>query len=75
MRRQSKLNIIKRNCIDENCKGDELDVMGVAVKNKESFTIYKCMTCKKQHLIARKGNKTEQELVEKYIKASSIVLK
>jgi len=75
MTRQSKINIIKRNCPDEKCKGDESDVLGVLVKDKESFTHYRCLTCKKPYFVPRKGNKKEQELTEKYIKSSSIKLK
>lgn len=68
-------NIIKRDCPRDKCKGDEADVLGVFVKNNESFTHYKCLTCKQNFLVPRKGDKKEQELVEKYIKASPIKLK
>lgn len=68
-------NIIKRNCPRENCKGDEADVLGAFIKNNESFTHYKCLTCKQNFFVPRKWDKKEQKLVERYIKASSIKLK
>jgi len=72
------INLIKKTCPE--CKNLDSDIHAAVIltDNKGIETSYNKYTCLKCHIgfaVKRKGNKTEQELTEKYIKSSEIKLK
>ncbi len=71
-------NTIKKEC--PNCKNGQADILGAKIRARikdektirESFNRYKCLKCSFPFEVKRDND--EQELVERYIKASSIKL-
>ncbi len=72
--------MIKKKC--PKCGNNSCEIKGIiTIKIIEeniikhiSLNDWKCLTCKKTFQVPRKGNKKEQELVQKFIDASKIIL-
>ena len=72
------INEIKKEC--PNCRCVKADIQAAIILTDDkgiriSYNKYTCVKCKVGFIVKRKGNKTEQELTEKYIKSESIKLK
>lgn len=70
-------NVIKKKC--PYCGNSELDIHAAIVLTddkgvKTSWNKYTCLKCHKGLVVKRKGNKTEQDLTQKYIKSEKIIL-
>ncbi len=73
-------NLINKKC--PQCGHPESDILGVIIRGrsckkgggKQFLNHYQCLKCKQIFEVIRKGNKTEQELTEKYIKSKFIKL-
>ena len=74
-------NKIKKTCPE--CTHSECTLHGAVVASKEiegktiqrSYNLFKCLNCKRKFLVDRTDNPAEQELTEKVIKSSKIILK
>jgi hypothetical protein len=75
-------NTIQKKC--PVCGHPQADILGAMtrveindkIEERVSYNHYRCLNSGKKHTfeVKRKGNKQEQELTEKYIKSSSIIL-
>lgn len=67
------MNPIVKNCPNQKCKAQQVDIEGALIINKKSFNLYRCNACRISFQIER--TKIEQKLTQKFIDASKISLK